>query len=117
ILSAALCWAVCIVHGRAHRCTASALQLLPWQILVAAIVQLGLAVRLEGIPEIEWSWRLLLLLAYGGLIGTALAYWAMNTVSRALSASVISLASLGVPVVGLLFATLVLHEALSLQLL
>ncbi|NYT57558.1 DMT family transporter [Alcaligenaceae bacterium] len=117
ILGAALCWAICIVYNRAHKSTASTLQLLPWQILLAAVVQLALALMLEGMPEIEWSWRLLGLLAYGSLIGTVLAYWAMNSVSRRLSASVVSLASLGVPVVGLFSSALILGEALSTQLL
>jgi len=117
ILCAALCWAICIVYNRAHKSTASTLQLLPWQILLAAVVQLVLAVLFEGIPTIEWSWRLLGLLAYGSLIGTVLAYWAMNSVSRRLSASVVSLASLGVPIVGLFSSALMLGETLSAQLL
>lgn len=117
ILGAALCWAICIVYNRAHKSTTSTLQLLPWQILLAAVVQLALAVMLEGVPAIEWSWRLLGLLAYGSLIGTVLAYWAMNSVSRRLSASVVSLASLGVPVLGLFSSALILGEALSAQLL
>lgn len=117
ILLAALCWAICIVYGRAHQWTASTFQLLPWQILVAATVQLVLALVLEGIPAIEWSWRLILLLAYGSFIGTVLAYWAMNTVNRGLPASVVSMALLGVPIVGLGFSAIALDEALSAQLL
>ncbi|MGB6104049.1 MAG: DMT family transporter [Pusillimonas sp.] len=117
ILTAALCWAICIVYGRAHKWTASTLQLLPWQILVAAIVQLVLALMLEGIPAIEWDWQLILLLAYGSLVGTVLAYWAMNTVNRGLPAGTVSMALLGVPVTGLAFSTLLLDEELSAQLL
>lgn len=117
ILIAALCWAICIVYGRAHKWTASILQLLPWQILVAAVVQLVLALIVEGIPTIKWTWELILLLAYGSLIGTVLAYWAMNTVNRGLPASTVSMALLGVPIVGLAFSTIALDEALSAQLL
>src|SRR3546814_20131747 len=50
ILIAAFCWAICIVYGRAHKWTASTFQLLPWQTLAPAVLQLVLALILEGIP-------------------------------------------------------------------
>jgi drug/metabolite transporter (DMT)-like permease len=110
ILSAAACWAACIVYGRAHRWVTPPFQLLPWQTLLAGVTQVLLAVSLEGIPWIEWSLDLVALLGYSSLIGTVLAYWAMNTVNRGLPASVTSMALLGVPVVGLLGSSIILGE-------
>ena len=110
ILLAAACWAACIVYGRAHRWITPPFELLPWQTLLAGVVQALLALCVEGVPRIVWSGELVGLLGYSSLIGTVLAYWAMNTVNRGLPASVTSMALLGVPVVGLLGAGVMLGE-------
>lgn len=110
ILLAAACWAACIVYGRAHRWITPPFQLLPWQTLLASAAQVLLAFCIEGVPHIPWSMELLALLGYSSLIGTALAYWAMNTVNRGLPASVTSMALLGVPVVGLVCSSAMLGE-------
>lgn len=113
ILLAAACWAACIVYGRAHRWITSPFQLLPWQTLLASVTQLLLAFCIEGVPPIQWSIKLVALLGYSSMIGTVLAYWAMNTVNRGLPASTTSMALLGVPVVGLLGSSIVLGERLD----
>jgi drug/metabolite transporter (DMT)-like permease len=110
ILLAAACWAACIVYGRAHRWITPPFLLLPWQTLLAGVIQLTLAFCMEGVPHIQWTLELVALLAYSSLIGTVLAYWAMNTVNRGLPASVTSMALLGVPVVGLLGSSVMLGE-------
>ena len=110
ILLAALMWAICIVYGRAHRFVTPTFELLPWQLLLAGFTQLALALIIEGVPDINWTLELLLLLGYGSVIGTALAYWAMNAVNRGLPASTTSIALLAVPVVGLLSSKIFLSE-------
>lgn len=110
ILLAALGWAICIVHMRGHRWTSTTLRLLPWQTLVASTVFLAAALAKEGIPDIRWSWKLVGLMTYTVVAATVIAYWVMNTVNRALPASVTSMALLGVPLVGLLISTILLKE-------
>jgi len=117
ILMAAACWAACIVYGRAHNWITPPFLLLPWQALLAGAAQTMLALFIEGVPRIEWSAELVALLGYGSLIGTVLAYWAMNTVNRGLPASVTSMVLLGVPVVGLVGSSLLLGEPLDTTLL
>lgn len=117
ILLAAACWAACIVYGRAHEWITPPFQLLPWQTLLAGVAQVMLALCIEGVPHIQWSAELVGLLSYSSLIGTVLAYWAMNTVNRGLPASVTSMALLGVPVVGLVGSSLMLDEQLDASLL
>ena len=117
ILLAALCWALSIVYGRAHRWVTPLFELVPWQLSLAVVLQITLALIFEGVPQVKWSWRLILLMAYGGGISTALAYWAMNTVSRDLPASVTSMGLLGVPVVALLFSSWTLNEPLDVYVL
>ena len=76
-----------------------------------------LALFFEGVPHIEWSLQLVLLLLYGGVCGNALAYWAMAMVNRSLPAATTSLGLLATPVVGTLSAIVALGETVTLPLL
>jgi drug/metabolite transporter (DMT)-like permease len=50
---------------------------------------------------------------FSGGVGTAVAFWALNTVNRALPATATAIGLLGVPVLGVLCSTLVFGEALT----
>ena len=113
ILLGAFSWTMSIVYGRAHVWKTPLFELVPWQLLFAAVVLVVLALLIEGVPEITWSPDLLLMIAYGSTVSTAFAYWAMNTVSRDLPASVTSMGLLGVPVVALFFSSWFLSEPLD----
>src|SRR2546421_1628621 len=82
VLLAALCWAVSIVHVRAHRWVSTPFELVPWQALLATCVVVLLALMFEAVPRIEWNTRLALLLLYGGAVGVAPPHWALPTVHR-----------------------------------
>lgn len=114
LLAASVCWAVNIVQIRAHRWLASPLALAPWQTGLALLLLLPFYVALEAGRPIEWTAPLLGALAYNGVIGSALAFWAMTTVNRALPAVTTSLGTLGVPAVGLVGAALFLGEPIGL---
>lgn len=117
LLLAAFCWAVSIVHIRIHRWISTPYQLVFWQVLLATIVLTLLAAGFEGRPRIGWDARIALLFLYSGVIGVALAYWAMAMVNRSLPAVTTSLGVLATPVVGVLSSILFLHEAFDLTLL
>ncbi len=117
ILLAAVCWAANILYARSHRWIASPFQLLLWQTLVAASVLTVSALLIEGMPNVAWNARLLGLFLYGGLIGTALAYWAMSVVNRSLPAVSTAIGVTATPVVGVAFAALALGERLDASLL
>jgi drug/metabolite transporter (DMT)-like permease len=117
IMLGALCWAVSILQVRAHRWVSTPYQLVFWEIVLAGVVLAPLAYWLEGVPEVSWTPPLLLLLLYGGVMGTALAYWAMAMVNRSLPAMTTSLGLLATPVVGTCSAALVLGEPITLSLL
>lgn len=116
MLTGALCWAISIVYGRVHKWVTPPFSLLPWQMLVGGVVQLVLALVIEGIPHINWTLELWLLLGFNCLIGNGLAYWMMNLVSRDLPAGVVAMGLLGVPVIGLVCSSLFLGETLGLPL-
>jgi drug/metabolite transporter (DMT)-like permease len=107
VILAAISWAANIIYIRAHRWIASPLQLLIWQVLVATIILTVSALVTDGLPHAEWSWKLVLLFLYSGLIGTALAYWAMSMVNKSISALTTALGTTGTPLVVIAAALIV----------
>ena len=117
LLLAAFCWAISIVHIRKHTWISTPYQLVFWEVLLATCVLGVLAISCEGPPRIDWNTQIVLLFAYGGVFGVALAYWAMAMVNRSLPAVTTSLGVLATPVVGVLSAIVLLDEPPSLALL
>jgi drug/metabolite transporter (DMT)-like permease len=116
VILAAISWAANIIYIRAHRWIASPLQLLLWQVLVATAVLSTLAMIIDGLPQVEWSWRLASLFLYSGLIGTVLAYWAMSMVNKSISALTTSLGTTATPLVGIASAAILLGEPIDASL-
>lgn len=110
---AAICWSVSIVYTRVHRWTATPLQLMPWQCLLATAVLAILALVLEGPPPVTMSTPAALALGYSGLIGTVLGFWAMTVVNRRVPAATAALGGLATPVVGIGLAAVLLGEGLD----
>lgn len=117
LLLASACWAVSIVYVRAHSWVSTPFQLVFWELLLATAVSSVLALAINGLPSVDWTPSLVLLLLYGGVCGTALAYWAMAMVNRSLPAATTSLGLLATPVVGTASAALVLGEPVTATLL
>lgn len=117
VLLAALCWAANILYVRAHKWVSTPFQLTFGQTLLASIVLATLAALIDGAPQIAWSPTLAGAFLYGGVFGTALAYWAMAMVNRSLPAATTSLGILATPVVGVVSSTLALGETVDMSLL
>jgi len=113
ILLAALLWAASILHIRGHAWQSTPFDLVPWEMLLATAIIAPLAVVADGRPAAGWDGRLVVLMLYAGIPGTALAYWATAMASRALPAVTTSLGLLATPVVSVVIATLWLGEALA----
>lgn len=113
LLLASACWAVSIVYVRAHTWVSTPFQLVFWEVLLATAVSSVLALAIDGLPSVDWTPSLVLLLLYGGVCGTALAYWAMAMVNRSLPAATTSLGLLATPVVGTASAAIVLGEPVT----
>lgn len=113
ILAAAFLWAASILHIRGHRWRSTPFDLVPWQGLLATTILVVMSIAAEGLPEIAWNGRLVVMLLYAGIPGTALAYWAITTASRSLPAVTTSLGLLATPVVSVLASTLWLGEPLT----
>ncbi len=117
ILLAALCWAANILYVRAHKWVSTPFQLTFWQTLLATCVLSTLALVFDGAPQIAWSPSLAAAFLYAGIVGTALAYWAMAMVNRSLPAATTSLGILATPVIGVVVSTLALGETIDISLL
>ena len=116
ILVAAFLWAASILHIRGHRWQSTPLDLVPWEMLLATAIIASLGVAMDGVPSVTWSGRLVALLLYAGIPGTAVAYWATALASRNLPAVTTSLGLLATPVLSVVVATLWLGEPLTLAL-
>ena len=93
---AAFLWAASILHIRGHRWQSTPLDLVPWEMLLATvIVTLAGAGGLTARRPCPWNGRLVALLLYAGIPGTALAYWATALASRNLPAVTTSLGPAG----------------------
>jgi drug/metabolite transporter (DMT)-like permease len=117
IIVAALLWAASILHIRGHRWQSTPFDLVPWEMLLATAILMPLAVATSNAPNTEWNVRLVALLLYAGVPGTALAYWAIAVASRNLPAVTTSLGLLATPVVSVVIATIWLGETPTLPLL
>jgi drug/metabolite transporter (DMT)-like permease len=115
ILIAAVLWACSIVYVRRHRWVTTPFDLLLWQALLATVLTGAIALAIEGWPHFRVTSGFLMLALYGGGIGTALAFWALNTVNRVLPATTTSLGLLGVPLFGVASSMLTLGEAFDIM--
>jgi drug/metabolite transporter (DMT)-like permease len=115
LMAAAAAWAISIVFVRWHRFSATALALAPWQMLVAAVLLLPLAIAVEG-PLLPVGVRGVAALAYVGPVATAFAYWAVVEAGRRFPASTMSMALLATPSLGILISARTLGETIGVSL-
>jgi drug/metabolite transporter (DMT)-like permease len=113
LLTAAILNSSVSVHVRRHRWASSPLALLPWQLLVATIPMLLIALITEGIPSIDWTTQLAAIVIYQGTLASAFALWGQLTVLRSLPAISTNIGLMGVPVVGLLASSVLVDEPLT----
>lgn len=110
LLLAAFLWSFAILQMRGHKWNLTPLQLGPWQLLLATVVALPFALFLETRSDVAWGGELFALVAYGGLIGTAIAMFTTATAVRMIGAMTASIGLLGCPVVAITLSVLFLGE-------
>jgi drug/metabolite transporter (DMT)-like permease len=114
LLLNAVIWAAVTIHVRRHRWTQTPLELQPWQLLVALVPLVVLALVLEPGLQIRWEPAVVLVLLYSGPLATAFANWASQSITRSLGSQASATGFLAVPVVGLASGALILREALGI---
>jgi len=112
LLASALVWAVSIVFVRAHRFTATAFALAPWQMIIAALMLLPFAWWLEGQPPALDATGTAVL-AFIGPVSTGFAYWAVVEAGRHFKAGTMSVALLATPSLGIIISALTMGEVIG----
>lgn len=113
LLGAALCWALSMVHIRAHKWHATPLALVPWEIFLATALLVAAALASgERLPA-QWSPGAVGLLLGVSTLGLIVPYWAIASAGRGLAANTVSLGMLGSPLIGIAAAALALGEAVG----
>lgn len=117
LLAAALSWALAILHARRHRWHLTPLQVMPWQMLYAAVLLIPLAFLAEPQGHIAWNMTALLPLAFIGLVAGPLITWSTTSVAKMLPAVAASLGFLLTPPAGIALSSLWLGEPIGSDLL
>jgi drug/metabolite transporter (DMT)-like permease len=110
---AAITNAATAVHIRGHRWSMTPLQAIPWQLGGAFVLLTLIALVREGIPIIDWTPQLGLVVAYQGILATGFAFWAQITILRNMAAVSANLTLMAVPVVGVLSSALLVGEPIT----
>lgn len=101
------------VHIRGHRWIGSPIELMPWQLGLAAIPITALALVVDGPPRIEWTGGAVAIVLYQVFLGSAFGLWGLITVGRSLPALSVNLLVMAVPVVGLATSVVFVEEPLT----
>jgi drug/metabolite transporter (DMT)-like permease len=117
LLLAGFSWALAMLHTRRHRWQTTPLDVLPWQMSVAAILLWTLALLFEPAGYLDGSkWQLWTALLYIGAFAGPIGTWAAVSVTRALPPLTTSLGMLGVPLLSLVSSVFLLNEPITLPL-
>lgn len=116
LLTAAIINAATSVHIRGHRWTIDPLQALPWQLLIATLPLIAAGFVVDGTPDVDWTLELVLILSFQAILASGGALWAQVVVLQHLPAISTNVMMMGVPVVGVVSSSIVLHEPVSLTL-
>jgi drug/metabolite transporter (DMT)-like permease len=114
LLFASITSAATTVHVRAHSWRSTPLELMPWQLGVAALPITALAFALHGLPRVEWTASTVAIVAYQVCLASAFAVWGAITLMRSVPAISANLILMAVPVVGLLSSIVFVDEAASI---
>lgn len=116
LLLAAISCAVSLLYTRFAKWHSKPLILIPWQFMAGAFVCLIGALCCEPFPEIKWDLPFVSILFYTSIVAGGFAYWCVLEVAKTLPTITTSLGLLGSPLLGLILATVFLHEPFSFSL-
>jgi drug/metabolite transporter (DMT)-like permease len=114
LLLAGLSWALAVLHARRHRWRLTPLEVLPWQMSVATVLLLMLALVLEPGGSFDFSHSALwIALAYLGVIAGPTGTWAAVSVARTLPPVTASLGMLGTPLLAIASSVFLVGEPVT----
>lgn len=110
---ASFCWAIAIICTRNMKWHHTPLELISWQLLLAAIPLIMTACIMDPPSRFQINFTLLSCVLFTGTFATAFAYWAVVMISKELPSITVSLSFLAVPVIGLIGSAIFLHEVIT----
>lgn len=113
LLLAALTWAIGILCARNMTWHRAPLELVPWQMALSMIPVFLLAYFMHPLELIHWNAALIGSLLFAGIFGTAFGFWGSMVVSKELPSITVSLCYLAIPVAGIAFSALIIHERVT----
>jgi len=113
LLTGAIINASTSVYIRGHDWTMDPIQALPWQMGLAAVPLLILALAVDGPPQIDWTAELSLIMAYQAVLASGVAFLAQVVVLRNISAVSANLTMMGIPVIGVVSSAAFLGEQVT----
>lgn len=113
LLMCGLSWSVSIVHIRKHQPQRTPLQLAPFQLSFAALILIIAACMFDPFPTLTLSTAEVSVLAYGSIMGTAVAMLSVTVCFKFLPTLVSTVGLLGVPVFAMLLSVTFLDEKLT----
>jgi drug/metabolite transporter (DMT)-like permease len=113
LMGGAVIWAATTIVLRRHRWRSPPLELIPWQLLVALVPVSILLVVFDRGRAIVADPAVIPILAFSGLLATAFAFYASQSITRSLSPMGTTVSFLAVPVVGLASGAIWLREPLG----
>ena len=110
-LAGGMSWGFGVVLSKMlfQRYSPDVLTMTTWQMLLGALLTLPLALLVPQ-PTIRWEPEFWWSMIYTGVVASALGWWLWMSVVRRVSAAVVGMSSLGVPVLTVFFAWLLLGE-------
>lgn len=110
-LAGGMSWGFGVVLSKMlfQRYSPDVLAMTTWQMLLGALLTLPLALFIPQ-PAIRWESGFIYSMIYTGVVASALGWWLWMSVVRRVSAAVVGMSSLGVPVLTVFFAWLLLGE-------
>lgn len=118
-IGGAIAWAIAavivkyqdkVMHRQQQKETCTMIQYTTWQIAAGALFLWVYAMLFEQ-GQVTWTPMAVSCLAYNGVLASALAFFLWNYILTKMEASKASVASLGVPVVGVICNVIFMHEA------
>lgn len=118
-IGGAIAWAIAavivkyqdkVMHRQQQKETCTMIQYTTWQIAAGALFLWVYAMLFEQ-GQVTWTPMAVSCLAYNGVLASALAFFLWNYILTKMEASKAGVASLGVPVVGVICNIIFMHEA------
>lgn len=115
LLLAALCFSISICYARNIKWVRSPLELLPWQLLVASVPVMIIALIHSPVSVVEWNKVSLSAILFTGILATGIGNFWATIINKELPSITASLGFLGVPISGVLCAAWILGEPITLS--